>query len=179
MPPKGSGAIRDVNSTARRLVCEVRRQPSLDPLDRLALSACIACDLIFTEAPDREVPRLAVREIESADAGRRRHRSVICECDADVRGAEQRKQLELLAVIRTRRISEGGADAAMRFMQHVGGGPGIVDAEVQARTLMQVCRECFSKAVSERYDDDRVVGVVIALEPVREVDRAKTRGHGK
>src|SRR5213594_1201934 len=58
-------------SAARRLVREVGRQPPLDLLDPLPFSAGVAGHLIFAEPPDGEVPRLRVREIQTADARRR------------------------------------------------------------------------------------------------------------
>src|SRR6266851_5479281 len=90
--PKGSAKYL----APRPLVREVRREPALYVIDRLPFATRVARDLILAEPPDGEVPRLRMREVESADARRRRHRRVLGERHAHVMCAEQREQLERL-----------------------------------------------------------------------------------
>src|SRR5260221_6929276 len=105
----------DVTSTTHRLVGEVRSQPALRALDRLSLALGVVRDLIFSDPSYREVPRLGIRKVQTADAGGRRHRGMFGQIDAERARVEQIEQRELLAVIRARRIAEGGPDAAVPF----------------------------------------------------------------
>ena len=102
-------------------------------------------------------------EVEAAHARRRHHRGVFGERDADVGGTEQREQLELLAVIGTRRVTEGRTDAAVRLVPHVVGALRGVDAPLLPRALVEIRGERFREPIGERLDDDGVVIVVDAL----------------
>src|SRR6476661_5219946 len=99
-------AITKTLSTPRRLVSEIRRQPSFDLLDRLSLSFGIRRDLILAESADGEIPGPRMREVQSAHAGCRGHRSVLGQGDADLGRVEQVEQLEFLAVVGARGVTE-------------------------------------------------------------------------
>ena len=88
------------------LVPEVRSEPPLRLLGRLAPALRVVLDLVAPDAPDREVPRLRVRQVQAADRCRRRHRERLRQRDAGSIGAEQVEQPPLLAVIGARRVAE-------------------------------------------------------------------------
>ena len=62
--------------TARWFVGQVRCQPALGSLDRLAFAFGVDRDLIFAKTTNGEVARACIREVETADAGRRGHRGI-------------------------------------------------------------------------------------------------------
>src|SRR5437879_5004482 len=132
-PGRVEEGTRRAPSAAYRLVPKIRREPPLDLLDRLPFSARIARNLVLAYSSHREVARAGIREVQPADAGRRPHGGALGEIDADVARAEKVEQLELLAVIRTGGIAEGGPDPAMPLRDDVLDRRGIRDAPFAAR----------------------------------------------
>src|SRR5438067_1264027 len=106
-------------SAARGFVGEIRRQPPLDIVDRLALAAGVVRDLILPDATHREVARVRVGEIQTAHARGRRHRRTFGQLDAKLARVEQIEQLELLAVIRACGIPERRTNASMTLAEHI------------------------------------------------------------
>ena len=79
----------------------------------------VVLDLVRADALDREVLRLRMREVESADRRRRRHRERFGEIQALRARIEQVEQPRLLAVIGAGRIAEGRTDAAILLVDQI------------------------------------------------------------
>jgi hypothetical protein len=71
--------------------------------------------LVVADAADVEVARLGVRQVEAADAGRRRHRQAVGQAHADVAGLQHAEHRALDAVVGAGRVARRGADAAVGF----------------------------------------------------------------
>src|SRR5262249_46376208 len=110
-----TAAISGVASAAHRFVREIRREPAFRLVDGDAFAPRGRDALILANPAHVEIACSGIREIQAADARRRRHRRVLGEIDADLARTEQVEQRELLAVIRTRRVSEPWPDPAMRL----------------------------------------------------------------
>src|SRR5882672_8183112 len=123
------------------LVGKRRGKPALHFFDRLTFATSVVGDLIQTEPADGEVFRLRVREVQAADASGRRHRRVLGERESNGARVEEVEQLELLAVIGTRRIPEPRADRPVTFRYDVVGGQRLVKAPVFPRSRVQVGRK--------------------------------------
>src|SRR5262245_17670388 len=89
-----------------RLVREVLTEPPLGLGERHALPLRVVGDLVATHPPDREVARLRVAEVETADARTRCRRVRLGEPDARLVCGEQPEQGALLGVVRTGGIPE-------------------------------------------------------------------------
>src|SRR4030095_1746755 len=106
---------------ADSIIGQVRPQPSLDLVDRCTEAAGVVFDLVSAHAPNCEVPRMRVAEIQAAHRRRRQHRVVLGEGQTGAARVEQRKQLLFLAMIGTRRVAKGRSDAAIPFGDEVFG----------------------------------------------------------
>src|SRR5919198_1649906 len=168
------------NLAARRLIREIRREPALDGLGGLALALRVARDLVLADAADGEIARMAAREIQAAHAGGWRHRRVLGEIDAGRARVQQLEQLEFLAVIRTRRIPDRRADAAVLLRNDVRRRRrGLVDPPLAARAPMQIGGAGFRQAIGNRLDEDRAVIVMLLFESARQRVGADPRGDGE
>src|SRR2546425_5730912 len=97
----GEGSGRDLLGVATaRVVREIRAKPALHVCERQPLAGGIVLDLVAADAADGEIPRLRMPQVDAAHARCRDHRARLRERDADVFGAEQLEELELLAVVR-------------------------------------------------------------------------------
>src|ERR1051326_7427657 len=164
---RGFGVTRE--SAARGFVGEIRCQPAFDALDRSALALRIVRDLVFADAAHREIARLGVRKVQTADARGGRHRGVLGQADTELARAEQIEELELLAVVGTCRIPERGTNAAMPLRHDRVGRHVLVDAPFPARRRVEISGERLREAVRERLDDNRVVVVALRFDPPHEI----------
>src|SRR2546430_17602740 len=98
--------LKEGQLTPRRFVREIRREPALDGLDRLAFALRVARDLILADASNCEIAGLAAREIEAAHDRGRHQRRVFGEFDARVKSVQEVDKIEFLDVIRTSRIPD-------------------------------------------------------------------------
>ena len=101
-----------------------------------------------------------------------------------VRRAEELEQLELLAVIGAGRIAVGRPDAAELLGDEILGRQLLLlaVAPVLARLRVEVLRERLGEPIGQRLDHDRVVVVVLLLEPARELvgaDAGRHREHAE
>src|SRR6516162_1756717 len=119
LAPSPEPAAAGLPSATRWLVGEVRRQPAFGRVDRLSLALRVVGDLIFANPADGEVACVPARQVQPADTRRGRHRGMFGQADADLLRAQQIKQLELFAVIGTRRIAERRSNASMAFRDHI------------------------------------------------------------
>lgn len=150
-----------------RSISKVRSQPAFGLFDRHSFSLRVAFDLIASDAIDREVPSLWMREVQAADRRGRPHREAFGQCDAGVLlGLQQVEQSSLLGVIRAGRISEGRANAAILFVDQVGSRQILAAAVTPfgADSLVQTFGERLGQAVGEGFGHDRLVIVVSLVE---------------
>ena len=89
---------------------------------------------------------------------------------------EQIEQLELLAVVRTRRIAEPGPDAAVTLGHDVFRRQPLLRRPNRARRRVKIRGERFRQPIGQRLDHDGVVVVVRPFEAVRELVGAEAGG---
>src|SRR5260370_22376606 len=92
-------------STAPRLVREIRPQPALGAPDRFSLALGVARDLIFPDPSHREISRLGIGKVQTADARGRCHRGLFGQVDAQLAYAGHIEHCVPLPQIRTRRVT--------------------------------------------------------------------------
>src|SRR2546430_12424657 len=162
--------LKEGQLTPRRFVREIRREPALDGLDRLAFALRVARDLILADASNCEIAGLEAREIEAAQARGRHHRRVFGEIDARVTRVQEFEQLEFLAVIRTRRIAERRPDAAVLLRDDFRlRRRGLVDAPVVAGAPMQIGGARLPPTIGGRPHGGRAVIVRLLPESARQL----------
>ena len=88
-------------------------------------------------------------------------------------------ELEFLAVIRARRVSERGPNPAVLLGEYLLGRLWFVDPPFAPRHLMQVGRERLGQPIGERFHQDGAVIVVLPLEAARQFAGADAGRHRK
>src|SRR5947209_5669361 len=72
-----------------RIVREVGGQPALGLARRYCLAVRVALDLRAIDFAHGKIPSLGMPEVDAAHAGRRHHRKMLGQGDADLRGIEE------------------------------------------------------------------------------------------
>ena len=134
-------------------------------------------DLIAGHAVDGEVAGLGVREVPSADRGRRVHRHRLGQPDARRLGrAQEPKQGLLLGVVGTRRIARRRPNAPVLLGDQVVARPVLATAvaAIVAGDFVQPLGERLGQPVGQRLGENGPVVVVVGLEAGRQLSRART-----
>src|SRR5436190_13207449 len=109
-----------------RLLCgvviQVLSEPTLDLVNLHALALAVVGDLVTLNFAEIKITRLRMREVKSAHARSRPHCERFCDLNSGIPlDVEQTPECALLGMVRAGRISCGGPDAAILFVnQFVG-----------------------------------------------------------
>src|SRR4051812_4363709 len=149
-------------------VAEVGREPLLRLVHRPALAPRVVLDLVTPEAPEHEVPRPRMREIQPAHRGTRPHGHALGELDPGGRlDVEELPDGLLLGVLGAGRVARCRPDAVVLL----GDQPVTVEVlvrgvapELLAHPLVQPLGERLGEPVGQRLEQDRAVVVVGLLE---------------
>jgi hypothetical protein len=123
-----------------------------------------------------------VREVEAADAGRRRHRQALGQAHADLAGLQHLEHVALDAVVGAGRIARRRADAAVLLGDQVLVAEllvGRVAPELGAHALVQPLGEGLGQPVGQGLEHDRRVVVVVVGELLLLLLHAQARSHGE
>src|SRR3954449_1542339 len=164
-------------------VAEVGREPLLRLVHRPALAPRVVLDLVTPEAPEHEVPRPRMREVQPAHRGTRPHGHALGEFDAGGRlDVEELPDGLLLGVLGAGRVARCRPDAVVLL----GDQPVTVEVlvrgvapELLAHPLVQPLGERLGEPVGQRLEQDRAVVVLGLLERGDPLGQAETRGDGE
>ena len=94
---------------------------------------------------------------------------------------EQLPENAFFRVVGTRRITGGGADAAILFADQIFSGKifGPAETPILARALVQIFGERFRQTVGQRLGHDGIIIVMVLFEMLRQFIRAVPGRHGK
>lgn len=163
----GSSALAAASAWRLGCVIQPRPQPAFHFGESSAFALREIADLVFVQLSDGEILRFWVREKQPAHAGAGPHGKTLRQLDAGVLfDVQQIPQDGLLGVVGAGGIARGRADAAIFFPDQIFVGEllKLAEAPFLAGALVQVFREGFREPISEGFNHDGVVVVVIGFE---------------
>src|SRR6266498_3682138 len=179
-----TGSARDPagmsSASLRRFVIQVLSEPSLDFVNVQAFTLTVIGNLITLNLTQTEIARFRMGEVKAAHARSRPHRVRLRDLNSCIRlDAEQAPQCALLGVVGAGRVSCGGPNAAIFFVNKV------FDAQVLGRAVAPFIADAFvqafgkslSQAIRKSLSHDRVVVIVLGSIAIAEFLQSDAAGH--